>query len=83
MNYYIEAVCEGKPMGLPEYDMDAEQWAVYFEESSTPWHPNQERDVLPVYCVNAELASLVKMPKRLAKFTITTIINPVMEEKAR
>ena len=57
MNDYVEAVCVGKPMGLPEYDMDAEQWAVYFEESPTPWHPNQERDVLPVYCVNAEEAT--------------------------
>ncbi len=57
MNNYIEAVCEGKPMGLPEYDMDAEQWAVYFEESSTPWHPNQERDVLPADGVNAEEAA--------------------------
>ncbi len=44
-------------MGLPEYDMDAEEWMVYFEESPTPWHPNQERDALPVYCVNAEEAT--------------------------
>tara|TARA_Y100001973_G_C5170886_1_gene319007 strand:+ start:486 stop:713 length:228 start_codon:yes stop_codon:yes gene_type:complete len=57
MNNYVEAVCIGKPMGLPEYDMDAEEWMVYFEESPTPWHPNQERDALPVYCVNAEEAT--------------------------
>ena len=33
MNYYIEAVCAGKPMGLPEYDEQAEQWSVYFEDA--------------------------------------------------
>ena len=36
LNPYVEAVCMGKPMGLPEYDMDAEQWEVYFEESAHP-----------------------------------------------
>jgi len=72
MNNYTEAVCIGKPMGLPEYDMDAEQWAVYFEESPTPWHPNQERDVLPVYCVNAEEATDIYNHYN---------INPVTEEK--
>ena len=37
MNSYAEAVCAGKPMGLPEYHEEAEQWLVYFEESETPW----------------------------------------------
>ena len=71
MNYYIEAVCQGKPMGLPEYDMDAEQWAVYFEESETPWS-DQPREVLPVYCVNAQEATDIYNHYN---------INPVMEEK--
>ena len=39
MNDYIEAVCVGKPMGLPEYNEDTEEWEVYFEESETPWNP--------------------------------------------
>jgi hypothetical protein len=58
-NPYVEAVCSGKPMGLPEYDMDAEQWVVYFEESPTPWHPYDERDVVAVQCEDAEEATNV------------------------
>tara|TARA_B100000519_G_C14217758_1_gene425897 strand:- start:106 stop:432 length:327 start_codon:yes stop_codon:yes gene_type:complete len=56
MNDYVEAVCVGKPMGLPEYDMDAEQWAVYFEESETPWS-DEPRDVVAVQCENVEEAT--------------------------
>ena len=36
MNNYIEAVCIGKPMDLPEYNEDTELWEVYFEESPPP-----------------------------------------------
>jgi len=39
MNPYVEAVCIGKPLDLPEYDEQAEQWKVWFEESETPYHP--------------------------------------------
>jgi hypothetical protein len=72
MNNYIEAVCIGKPMGLPEYDMDAEQWSVYFEESPTPWHPDTSRDIVAVQCVNSEEATDIYNHYN---------INPVMEEK--
>ena len=37
MNNYIEAVCEGKPLDLPSYNEDSEQWELFFEESETPW----------------------------------------------
>ena len=56
MNDYINAVCIGKPMGLPEYDMDAEQWAVYFAESETPWS-DEPRDVVAVQCDDAQEAT--------------------------
>ncbi len=42
-------------MGLPEYDMDAELWEVYFEESETPWS-DEPRDVIGVPCESAEEA---------------------------
>ena len=71
MNDYIEAVCAGKPMGLPEYDEEAEQWFVYFEESETPWS-DEPRDVICVPCENAEEA---------CKIYNHYNINPVMEEK--
>jgi len=56
MNNYIEAVCVGKPLGLPEYDMDAELWEVYFEESETPWS-NEQRDIIGVPCEDAQKAT--------------------------
>ena len=57
MNKHVEAVCVGKPLGLPEYDEDAELWSVYFEESETPWSPIEEpRDVIGVICDSAEEA---------------------------
>ena len=56
MNDYIEAVCVGKPMGLPEYDMDAELWEVYFEESETHWR-NEQRDIIGVPCEDAQEAT--------------------------
>ncbi len=72
LNPYVEAVCIGKPMGLPEYDMDAEQWEVYFEESPTPWHPDTSRDIVAVQCVNAEEATDIYNHYNQ---------NPVTEEK--
>lgn len=36
MNNYIEAVCIGKPIDLPDYNEESEQWNIWFEESETP-----------------------------------------------
>ena len=71
MNYYIEAVCQGKPMGLPEYEEDAEQWSVYFEEAETPWS-DKPWDVIGVPCESAEEACEIYNHYN---------INPVLEEK--
>tara|TARA_Y100000361_G_C10864096_1_gene190793 strand:+ start:73 stop:315 length:243 start_codon:yes stop_codon:yes gene_type:complete len=74
MNNYIEAVCIGKPLGLPEYDQDAEQWAVYFEESETPWCAhNLPRDIVAVYAEDSEEACDIYNHYNL---------NPVTEEVA-
>lgn len=56
MNNYIEAVCTGKPLGLPEYNEDTEQWEVHFEESPTPWHPYDTIDMISHSCSSAEEA---------------------------
>lgn len=56
LNPHVEAVCIGKPLGLPEYDMDAEQWSVYFEESETPWS-DEPRDIVGVICEDAQEAT--------------------------
>lgn len=53
---YIDAVCEGKPMDLPNYNEDIEQWEIYFEESATPWYPNDQRDVISYACESADEA---------------------------
>ena len=53
---YIEAVCTGKPMGLPEYNEETEQWEVYFEESETPWG-DTFRDAIGVPCEDAQEAT--------------------------
>ncbi len=55
-NDYIEAVCIGKPLDLPEYNEDTEQWEVHFEESPTPWHPYDNPDLISYSCENAEEA---------------------------
>ena len=57
MNNYIEAVCIGKPLDLPEYNEDTEQWEVHFEESETPWFPYDiPRDIISYSCESAEEA---------------------------
>jgi hypothetical protein len=48
MNNYIEAVCIGSPLGLPEYNEAIEQWELFFEENHDEWNPYFERDILPV-----------------------------------
>lgn len=58
MNNYIESVCIGRPLSLPEYDETAEQWVLYFEESETPWFPYEmPRDIIGYHCVNVEEAT--------------------------
>jgi hypothetical protein len=54
MNNYIEATCIGKPLGLPEWDEESELWLLFFEESETPWHPSQERDLISVSFESAQ-----------------------------
>jgi hypothetical protein len=55
MNSYIDAVCEGKPLDLPNFNEDTEQWELAFEESETPWHPyDSEKDILFVSFESAE-----------------------------
>ena len=58
-------------MGLPEYDMDAELWEVYFEESETPWS-DEPRDIIGVPCESAEEACEIYNHYN---------INPVLEEE--
>ena len=57
-NAYVEGVCVGAPLGLPEYNEETEQWEVPFEESPTDYHPyfSEERDILFVSCETAEEA---------------------------
>ena len=54
MNNYIEAVCVGKPLDLPEYNEDIEQWEVHFAESPTPWHPYDVQDLISYACESAD-----------------------------
>lgn len=54
MNNYIEATCIGRPLDLPEWDEKAELWELFFEESETPWHPYDERDIISVSFESAQ-----------------------------
>jgi hypothetical protein len=54
MHKYIEAVCVGKPLGLPEWDEASELWELFFEESETPYHPYDERDIISVSFESAQ-----------------------------
>ena len=73
MNNYIEAVCVGKPLDLPEYNEDTEQWEVYFEESPTPWNPyDDSRDLISYSCEDVEEATEIYNYYNQ---------NPVMEDK--
>ena len=42
MNSYIEATCVGRPLDLPTWDEVSELWELFFEESSTDYHPYDE-----------------------------------------
>ena len=54
MNDYIEAVCIGKPLDLPEYNEDTEQWELFFEENHDDWNPHFERAIISVSFESAE-----------------------------
>ena len=41
-NNYIEANCIGRPLDLPTWDETSELWELFFEESSTDYHPYDE-----------------------------------------
>jgi len=64
MNDYIETVCIGTPLDLPEYDEQSEQWQLWFEESETSYHPYDELfreninfpDLISYSCDSAEEA---------------------------
>ena len=56
MNNYIEALCVGKPMDLPTYNEETEQWVVYFEENNDNYHPYFGRDIISYSCESAEEA---------------------------
>jgi hypothetical protein len=57
MNNYIEAVCEGRPLDLPNYNEDTEQWELFFEESETPWFAHDiQRDLIAVSFESAQEA---------------------------
>jgi hypothetical protein len=54
MNNYIEATCIGRPLDLPTWDEASELWELFFEESPTPWHPDESRDIISVSFESAE-----------------------------
>jgi hypothetical protein len=45
-NNYIEATCIGRPLDLPTWDEASELWELFFEESPTPYHPYESRDIV-------------------------------------
>lgn len=71
MNNYIEALCIGKPMDLPSYNEDTEQWEVYFEENYEDYHPYFGRDIISYSCEDAEEATEIYNYYNQ---------NPIMEE---
>lgn len=54
MNDYIETLCVGKPLGLPEWDEHSALWELFFEESPTPYHPYENRDIISVSFESAQ-----------------------------
>lgn len=54
MNNYIEATCLGRPLDLPTWDEASELWELFFEESPTPYHPYENRDIISVSFESAE-----------------------------
>ena len=56
---YIEAICIGKPLDMPEYNEDTEQWELHFEESPTPWYPYDNQDLISYACESADEACAI------------------------
>ena len=56
MNNYIEALCEGSPLDLPNFNEDTEQWEIYFEENQDDFHPYFQRDIISYSCESADEA---------------------------
>ena len=54
MNNYIEATCIGRPLDLPSFNEDTEQWELFFEENHDEWNPYFERDIISVSFESAE-----------------------------
>lgn len=54
MNKYIEATCIGRPLDLPTWDEATELWELFFEESSTDYHPYNTRDIISVSFESAQ-----------------------------
>lgn len=53
-NNYIEATCIGRPLDLPTWDEVSELWELFFEESPTPYHPYEDRDIISVSFESAQ-----------------------------
>lgn len=53
-NNYIEATCIGRPLDLPTWDETSELWELFFEESPTPYHPYEDRDIISVSFESAQ-----------------------------
>ena len=53
-NNYIEATCIGRPLDLPTWDEATELWELFFEESPTPYHPYESRDIISVSFESAQ-----------------------------
>jgi len=53
-NNYIEANCIGRPLDLPTWDEASELWELFFEESPTPYHPYENRDIISVSFESAQ-----------------------------
>jgi hypothetical protein len=53
-NNYIEATCIGRPLDLPTWDEVSELWELFFEESSTDYHPYNTRDIISVSFESAQ-----------------------------
>ena len=51
---YIEATCIGRPLDLPSFNEDTEQWELFFEENQDDWNPHFERDIISVSFESAE-----------------------------
>jgi len=51
---YIEANCIGRPLDLPTWDEASELWELFFEESPTPYHPYENRDIISVSFESAQ-----------------------------